>query len=510
MAPYTRRQFLAATGAAGVAVAAAPSAAAATLAEPSFGTTPFTVGIASGDALPDAVVLWTRLAPQPTEPGLGMAGVGAVPVRWEIAASPDELAAGALVAAGTAVATPEHGWSVHVDVAGLTPDTAYWYRFSAGDWSSEVGRTRTTPPDHAAAAARFAVISCQNLAKPGGGTFHLAGVQHLAGRDDVDFVVHLGDYIYDFGRAGHIPPRRIESLEDYRRRWGQYKSQPALRAMHARFPFFGVPDDHEFFNNVLGGNPEMSADNRRQFSDALQVYWENMPLRVGPPVYDPASDRAHLRLHRRVRWGSTLDLLLVDDRQHRVPGSTILGTEQMRWLLDGVTTSDARWTAIGSGVPVAWFPDFSGAADKWTGYEADRSALTDALAARLADRAEKPFNPVVFSGDVHRGMVTHVRQRQNAASALVATELVGPPMTSNSGREFTPTADTGAFRAEYAYANGSAISSYRGYLDCHVTSAAWTAAYVVGDDVESGSGTVAAADRWRLRAGAPVGSIERV
>jgi alkaline phosphatase D len=228
-------------------------------------------------------------------------------------------------------------------------------------------------------------------------------------------------------------------------------------------------------------------------------------------VYDPATDRARLRLHRRVRWGSTLDLLLVDDRQYRgVEGTTILGTEQMQWLLDSVGASDTRWTAVGSGVPVAWFPDFSGAGDKWTGYDADRSALTDALAARLATRGDRPFNPVVLSGDVHRGIVTHVRRRQDASSALVATELVGPPMTSNSGKEFTSTADTGAFRTEYAYADGNAISSYRGYLECHVTSSAWTAGYAIGDDVVSGSGTVAVADRWRLRAGAEVGSVERL
>lgn len=508
----SRRAFLQATGAAAAAIAgglALPVRASAET-SPTFATTPFTVGVASGDALPGAVVLWTRLAPAPTAVGQGMDGIGSIPVTWQVARTPADLQSGDLVAAGTASADPEYGWSVHVDVQGLHPDTAYAYRFLVGDWVSPVGLTHTTPVPSADTAARFAVISCENMAKPGGGIFYFNGVADIGSRDDLDFVVFLGDYIYEFGRPGHIPSRAIVSIDDYRRRYGQYKSRDALLALHARFPVYVVPDDHEFFNDVDGGNPDMSAADRQRFSNALQVFWENMPLRGGPPVYDASSDRYHLPLHRQVRWGRHLDLLLVDDRQWRTPSGTILGEEQMAWLLDKVAGSHATWTAIGSGVPVSWFPGFPGAPDKWTGYEADRSALTDALAARLGARTLRPFNPVVLSGDVHRGIVTSVRQRQSEDSPLVATEFVGPPMTSDSGADFARYADPGAFRAQYAYDNSGQLSSYRGYLDCTADASAWTTAYVLGNQVDRPGGTVSVFDRWRVDAGAAIGSVHRL
>lgn len=508
----TRRALLGAAGMAGAAGSAGALAGElpAAHASPTLDADPFRVGVASGDVTSDAVVLWTRLTTAPTEPGLGMDGQGVVPVEWRLAESPEGLASPATsLRVGVAAARPEHCWSVHVDVRGLRPGRTFWYEFRIPGWSSGVARTRTAPADGTASTADFAVVSCQNLAKPGSGRFHLNGVRDIAARDDLDFVVHLGDYIYDFGRAGHIPARQIVSLEDYRRRYGQYKSDPNLRAMHAAHPVFAVPDDHEFFDNVFGGDPDMDPEKRAQLSIALRAYWENMPLRGGPPRVDPVTSIPHLRIHRQVRWGSSLELFLVDDRQYRVPATTILGAEQMRWLVDGLASSAATWTAVGSGVPLAWFPSFAGAGDKWTGYDTDRSAVTDVLADRLADRAEQPFNPVVLSGDVHRGMVTHVRRRQDATSALVATEFVGPPMTSNSGNRFTETADTGAFRAEYSYGTAP-VSSYRGYLACSVTPESWTSTYVVGDDVDTPTGVVRPIDSWRLIAGADPGSVTRV
>ncbi|GAA2758367.1 alkaline phosphatase D family protein [Actinopolymorpha rutila] len=509
-----RRTLLQVTGAAAAAIAgglALPGPASAeTPDSPTFVTTPFTVGVASGDALPDAVVIWTRLALAPTAVGQGMDGIGSVPVRWQVARTTDGLRSGDLVAAGTAQAEAAYGWSVHVDVPGLHPDTSYAYRFLVGDWISPVGLTRTAPVPSADTDARFAVVSCENLAKPGSGVFYFNGDDDIARRNDLDFVVFLGDYIYEFGRPGHIPARGVVSLDDYRRRYGQYKSRDALLALHARFPVYVVPDDHEFFDNVLGGDPNLSESDRQRFSNALQVFWENMPLRGGPPVHDASSGRGHLVLQRQVRWGRHLDLLLVDDRQWRTPTSTILGEDQMAWLLDKVAGSRSTWTAIGSGVPLSWFPGFPGAADKWTGYEADRSALTDALAARLAARGRRAFNPVVLSGDVHRGIVTMVRQRQSESSVLVATEFVGPPLTSNSSTDFTRYTDPGAFRAEYVYGDAGQLSSYRGYLDCTVDATSWTTAYVLGNQVERPDGTVSVFDRWRVEAGAPVGSVRRL
>ncbi len=507
--PVSRRSVLRTAGAVGtLGVFGAVSVPGAADASTSIGTDPFTLGIASGDATPGAVVLWTRLAPAPTEPGFGMTGQGPVPVRWRVA----ETVAGLddPLAAGTVLARPEDAWSVHVDVTGLRPGHHYYYRFDAAGFRTPMGRTRTAPVPAVGVDARFAVLSCQNIAKPGGGQFYFNAVADIAARDEVDFVVFLGDYIYEFGRPGHIPARECVSLEDYRRRYGQYRSRDSLRSLHARLPVYAVPDDHEWWNGVLGNDPQMSDADRQRFGDALRAYWENMPVRGGPPRFDEAAGRFHLPLHRQVRWGAHLDLLLVDDRQYRTPDSTILGAAQLDWLVRAVAGSHATFTAVGSGVPVSWFPQFAGAADKWTGYDADRSALTDALAARLAHRTHRPFNPVVLSGDTHRGVVTHVRQRQDAASALVATEFVGPPTTSNSATDFTRNADTGAFRVQYAYESGGSLHAWRGYLDCTVTASSWTTGYVLGNGMEQPDGTVRTFDRWQLDAGAPVGSVNRV
>ncbi|HEY6738771.1 MAG TPA: alkaline phosphatase D family protein, partial [Actinopolymorphaceae bacterium] len=467
MSPVSRRHFLATTGgvAAGVSLASPAHARAGTSDAEELPDDPFQVGVASGDALPDAVVIWTRLTTAPTEPDLGMSGQGVIPVEWRFATTPAALDDDPL-AAGTVAARPEHAWAVHVDVTGLDPGRTYYYRFTAGGWTSPVGRTRTTPPGGAHVPARFAVLTCQNIARASGGRFFFHGIDHVAARDDLDFVVHVGDYIYDFGRSGHIPDRACVNLEDYRRRYGQYKSRESLRAMHARHPFYGVPDDHEFFNDVAGADPNMTPEQREQFAAGLQAFWENMPLRGGPPQPDD-SGRSWLRLHRRIRWGTTLDLLLLDTRQYRVRDTTILGAEQMEWLLGGIRGSSATWTAIGSSVPLSWFPEFQGR-DKWMGYDADRSALTDVLAERLAARSRRPFNPVVFSGDIHRALVTHARQRQNAESSLVATEFVTASMTSDGAVDFEANADTGAFRAQYAYRVDGTLNAYRGYVYCGV------------------------------------------
>jgi alkaline phosphatase D len=498
-----------AVGTAAVPAAAVPAVATAAAASAeSLPSDPFTLGVASGDPLPGALVLWTRLAPSPTAPDLGMAGQPPLAVEWAVATSADALDS-TPVAVGTATAEPAFAWSVHVDVAGLRPDTAYWYRFRCGTWTSAVGRTHTTPVPSAHTAARFAVLSCQNLAKPGGGVFALNPLADLAARNEVDFVVHLGDYVYEFGRPGHVPPRPCTTLEDYRRRHGQYKSVAALQQLHAQVPVYVVPDDHDYFDNVAGRDPQMSVEQGARFDAAIQAYWENMPLRGGPPVRDAASGRLQLTFQRAVRWGRHLELLVVDDRQYRVPATSILGAAQRDWLLERVAGSHATWTAIGSGVPVAWFPDFAGAADKWTGFDADRSALTDALAGRLEQRAHRAFNPVVLSGDTHRGLVTHVRQRQDADSALVATEFVGPPVTSNSSADFDAEADRGAYRAQYAYTDGG-LQSYRGYLRCTADADTWTTEYHLGDDVVHPGAPLTTVARWQLAAGAPVGAVRSV
>ena len=208
--------------------------AAAADAKPSFESDPFSLGVASGDPDHQSVVLWTRLAPKPLYPGGGMPTKN-IAVSWEVAKD-DSMKS--IVASGTTTATPQLGHSVHVEPTGLAPDRWYWYRFRCGDAESPIGRMRTLPaPDAIADQVRFAVTSCQNYEQ---GLF-TAYEQML--RDEVDLVFHLGDYIYEHkaGRDGKVRTHHgdeIHSLEDYRARHAQYRSDKLLQRMHEACPWF--------------------------------------------------------------------------------------------------------------------------------------------------------------------------------------------------------------------------------------------------------------------------------
>src|SRR5688572_827031 len=196
-----------------------------------LGGYPFTLGVASGDPLPDGIVLWTRLAPDPLHGG-GMPH-HPIAVQWQIAADENMQK---VVKRGASLAIPELGHSVHVEVDGLEPSRWYWYRFRVGNETSPVGRTRTAPAVGSVEALKFAFVSCQHYAQ---GLYYAH--KHLA-EENLDFAVHLGDYIYEgrtttsaVGRL-HLPDHEITSVEDYRIRHAQYRSDPYLQAVHARFP----------------------------------------------------------------------------------------------------------------------------------------------------------------------------------------------------------------------------------------------------------------------------------
>ncbi len=225
-------------------------------------------------------MLWTRLAPDPLNGG-GMEP-HAVEVRWQIAADEGMKR---IVKQGTAQAAPELAHSVHVEAEGLEPARTYWYQFEAGGATSPVGRTRTAPalgahPD----ALKFAFVSCQNW--PSG---YYAAYRHLA-EQDLDLVLHLGDYIYEgtwasracATRAFRRRAARAETLEQYRLRYALYKSDPQLMAAHATVPFVLTWDDHEVENNYAGDRDQNGSDPAeflKRRAAAYQAYYEHMPLR---------------------------------------------------------------------------------------------------------------------------------------------------------------------------------------------------------------------------------------
>jgi alkaline phosphatase D len=420
-------------------------------AQPRWPASPFTLGVASGYPTPSSVVLWTRLAPAPLQPGGGMAPE-VVPVDWEVAT--DERM-GHVVQRGTAYASPEWAHAVHVEVNRLRPGHWYWYRFRAGGEVSAVGRTRTAPPAAGAVdRLRFAFASCQQYEHG----FYAAHHRMLA--DDLDLVVFLGDYIYEstWGRdhVRHHGTPEPHTLDDYRARHALYKSDADLQAMHAACPWLVTWDDHEVSNDYADDRSQ-HAHPRQWFlarrAAAYQAYYEHMPL---PRHMVPLGP--HARIFHRVAFGTLVEFHVTDNRQFRShqpcvapgrggatvaedcearldPALTMLGEVQERWLQMGLDRSRCRWNVIAQQSIMAQVDRKPGPGrqfwtDSWDGYPVARRRLLEFLGAR------RPGNPVVIGGDVHAFWVTDLKPDFDAAaSPVVATELVGTSITSQGFRQ---------------------------------------------------------------------------
>ncbi len=250
-----RRSLIIGAGAlAGLAIASQTNR---VIATPRFTDYPFSLGVASGDPLPTSVVLWTRLAPDPLNGG-GMIP-NPVPIQWQVAT---DATMRQVVRRGTATATPELAHSVRVVVEGLQPNRWYWYQFQVGNEISPIGRTRTAPAlGDRLARFRFAFASCQDWQNG-----YYTAYKHLAA-EDLDLVLHLGDYIYEYGPEAGKPRQHngpeIVSLEDYRNRHALYKTDPNLQAAHANFPWIVTWDDHEVDNNYADAIPEDGQSQKR-------------------------------------------------------------------------------------------------------------------------------------------------------------------------------------------------------------------------------------------------------
>lgn len=412
---------------------------------------PFALGVASGDPLPNSVVLWTRLAPDPlAADGLGGMPLEPVTVDYEVA---HDEGFRQVVARGSALATRELAHSVHPEVWGLEPDQWYFYRFRAGSAISPVGRTRTAPVlGQALARMRFAFASCQSWSS---GYFTAYG--HMS-REDLDLVVHLGDYIYERtwinGRDGMAPNADFSAeavdLSDYRQRYAQVKAEAPLRAAHAAFPWLTTMDDHEVDNNWAGDSPGLGFDihripalNRRRKAAAFQAMYEHQPLRIAQMPSGP-----NILLHRRYRFGDLAEITMLDTRSYRTQqacgdGSpvaqcddryatdrTLLGKQQRNWLIDGLLDSPARWQVLGNQVSMSRTDSDPGPAvvmgtDSWDGYLADRNTVLGTAAERGVD------NLVVITGDRHENCAADLRRdHDNLESPVVASEFIGTSISS--------------------------------------------------------------------------------
>ena len=450
-----------------------------------FRSNPFQLGVASGDPIGDGVVLWTRLDAE----ALDRAGALGrhVPVGWEVA---EDEHFRHIVRTGSHVAPAELGHSVHAEVGGLRSGRAYWYRFMVGDEVSQTGRTRTAPADDAAPdRLRFAFVSCQHYEQG-----YYTAYRRIAD-EDLDLVVHLGDYIYEDG-FGRAPVRRHDggeafSLAQYRSRYTLYKRDADLQAAHAACPWIVTPDDHDVSNDYAGaidqyGTPPEQFLVRR--AAAYQAYYEFMPLRRSSMPVGPA-----MNIYRRLPFGRLATFHVLDTRQYRSgqpcgngrqphcadavsDAQHMMGPEQERWLLDGLRASPSQWNVVANQVIMAQIAQLTNATrtfsmDKWDGYVQERTRLMKFLADA------RPSNPVVITGDNHVNWVADLkRDFDNPSSAVVGTEFVGTSVSSGGdGSDSTANGE----RALVLNPHLKFFNAQRGYVRCAIAPASLVCDYRV-------------------------------
>ena len=494
----SRRTLLRTGGAAAVVLygSAIPSASAG----PAFADYPFKLGVAAGEPTPDGAVLWTRLAPDPLNGG-GL-GDASYRVRFEVAQDPGFRR---ILHRGHTRVGPEEVHTVHAEVTGLKPEREYWYRFKCKGDESPVGRFRTAPRyGRVPERLKFAFVSCQNYTWG-----YYSAFNDLVGQDDLELVVHLGDYIYegpgsDTGPRTHAPAATVTTLAEYRTRHAQYKTDESLQAAHQAYAWVMTWDDHEFANNYADldlepDQPLETAAERR--AAAYLAYWEHSPL---PRSRKPVDQ--NMPMYRRSRWGDLVLLHVLDTRQHRSdqvtctapqrlpngycpealsPERAILGAEQRAWLLDGLGSSTARWNVLANQVrfaPLDQSPSLnvrSFGSDNWDGYVADRQSVLDFIKER------RPANPIVITGDAHVHSVRNVPPDfENFDAPPVATEFIGTSISTDGdpGAPGNPPPAT-TFGGDPNNPHRLFQNNQRGYVSVEVTPESWTAHHRIVDSV---------------------------
>jgi alkaline phosphatase D len=428
---------------------------------------PFAHGVASGDPVAGGAIIWTRVTPtEGATPGSGLGDP--TPVTWQVALD-DAFAT--VVASGTVTSSAASDHTVKVDVAGLAASTEHRYRFQALGATSPVGRFRTAPAPGDARPLRFGIATCANWE---GGYF--SAYRHLAAHDDLDAVLHLGDYLYEYGVGAygpgatfgrvHDPDVEMTTLEHYRRRHALYKTDPDLRALHQRYAFVTTIDDHEVTDNSHAGgaanHDATEGDYAARRAAAMQAYFEWMPIRSTGGAADPT------RVWSQLSYGALADLLVLDERTHRTaqvhglsgdlfvtssdvddPDRTMLGAEQLAWLEAGARASTANWRIVVNPVMLAPLvlgdtpdeaaalaPVFDGLgvappvvvnADQWDGYRTEQR--------RVVQLFDEVGGVVVVTGDIHSSWAAEIPAdpaTYAAGGPSVAVEFVTPAVTSDS------------------------------------------------------------------------------
>jgi alkaline phosphatase D len=400
---------------------------------------PFYHGVASGDPTASSVILWTRVTPD---------AEGPVAVRWRMGT---DTTLQDLVATGTFITDADRDYTVKVDVTGLQPNTFYYYEFSALGRNSLIGRTKTTP-DGPVDQLRFAVVSCSSYPS---GYFNV--YEKIYEGNDVDAVLHLGDYIYEGGGSAILqediprsapPPNELIVLSDYRIRHASHKLDSDSRKMHQIYPIIAVWDDHESANNSWRDGAENHTEGAEgtwvdRKAASLQAYYEWMPLRL-------PDENNFNRIWRKISYGDLADLYMLDtrlyDRDEQSflpdildPERTLIGEEQLSWLQSNMSASNAQYQLLGQQVVMSYWviPNYETGEylplnpDQWDGYIPERERLLNYIQETGID------NVVVLTGDVHTGWAMDIpldiaQYNPNSGEGSVGVEFVSNSVTSSS------------------------------------------------------------------------------
>lgn len=389
---------------------------------------PFYHGVASGDPTANSVILWTRVTPDIP---------GTVNGTWQVAT--DTLFTN-VIQNGIFTTDSNKNYTVKVDVGGLQPNTWYFYEFSIGGRNSLTGRTKTAPTG-GSSQLRFAFVSCADY--PAG---YYNAYEAIWQRNDIDAVLHLGDYIYEYkdGVVGTIreqlPDHEIIRLADYRLRYSTIKLDPMLMRLHQQFPFITVWDDHETANNSYkDGAGNHSPNTEGLWTDrkaaGQQAYDEWMPIRLPEPGNEN-------KIFRKISYGNLADIFMLDTRlyartkQNNTPNDTskhIIGDEQLDWLKNELINSTATWKILGQQVMVGQLTPFGITVnnDQWDGYTADRKKLYDII---LNNNIQ---NVIVLTGDIHTAWAmdlpyTTANYNPATGAGSVGVEFVCTSITTQS------------------------------------------------------------------------------
>jgi alkaline phosphatase D len=503
-----RRAFLRGLGASALVTATGGFFSRSVWGSPVFAAYPFALGVASGEPAPDGFVIWTKIAPKPLDRDGGMPKK---PVEVEWAVATDERM-GQVAQKGVAVAHPELGHSVHVEVAGLQPARDYFYQFGIGGERSRIGRARTLPsPGAAVAQLRFGVAGCQRYEDGFFTAFRRIAAERF------DFVFHYGDYIYEFRvvRPGDgsrpvvrvMPgePDECYTLEDYRHRYSLHQLDPDLQAAHASAPFVMSYDDHEVNNDWAGDTtgqntpPELFLLRR---AAAFQAWYEHLPLRRAQMPRGP-----DILSYRRFVVGDLVNVNVLDTRLFRSPQAcadgprvsakcmqalepsrTMLGDTQERWLSDGFRSTKSRWTLLAQQVAMVHIdrnPDpqvISSNLDKWDGAVAGRDRLLSAL------ESAKLGNLVVVTGDAHQNWAGELKKNfSDEKSATLGIEFIASSATA-AGDGFDTNTNFKTLLQQNPHMKF--FNSQRGYVRHIVTPSRWQADFQVLDKVSVPNGSM--------------------